>query len=689
VLADPEAYEGETLADPLEGVSYGRCKAKIMRRDDGTPWIHSFAHGRTIYQLKHDAAAVHAILNATSQHDVISTLIDHILTADLDAVETEKLIAAAAHQTNTGIRAIKNMLKAAREAQAEWEEEQRRRQRQAARSDPRPVVNAPAADAPWLPEMRIYDEILCAVTDAIPPSRHADDELNCVRCTVFPGTHAFSSDDKDEPPAPQWHIRKLNEHEAADLLEKHIDFVDPEDGRSVQCPTRFVNHYRGWNGGTLPKLVAISTLPLVLGNGEILAPEGLDRLRGIAFIIDEKLRKRLPQGKVCNNAQVAQALDFLLNEWFIDVKCTFVDKCNAIALALTIIERSLLAERPIGFITSPTPESGKTTLAKMLITAVTGTDAVAFAWSPHEEERRKALLAYFDAGLAYILWDNIADGAFVQCPHLERSCTASHYADRKLGVSEFISAAAATIHIFTGNNIAPRGAMSSRTLHVRVDTDLVDPMARKFEHNNPVAWTKAKRDEILEALYVILLGNPMLDLPVDSTTKTRFPMWYRLVGSAIEHAARCYKEAYPQDAKAVAIGFDQLFARQKTSDEEGTSLGEMLDELDKTMRSWRTQHPRSEQQDSGSYMAKEIATCLNQDYWPLGSASSGVATIRGFLFQKVPLKNKLSPHAVSRALGAYVDRWRAFGREELALRIGTDLHSKVSLYHVERRPLPS
>src|SRR5262249_35733252 len=162
-------------------------------------------------------------------------------------------------------------------------------------------------------------------------------------------------------------------------------------------------------------------------------------------------------------------------------------------------------------------------------------------------------------------------------------------------VSEFISAAAATIHIFTGNNIAPRGAMSSRTLHVRVDTDLADPMARKFEHNNPVAWTKAKRDEILGALYTILLGNPILDSPVDTATKTRFPMWYRLVGSAIEHAVGCYKEAYPQDAKAVAIEFDQLFARQKTSDEEGTSLGEMLDELDRTMRSWRALRPQPEQ----------------------------------------------------------------------------------------------
>ena len=58
VLADPERFEGETLADPLEGVAYGRCVAKVMRRADGTPWFHSFAHGRTIYALKLDVAGV-------------------------------------------------------------------------------------------------------------------------------------------------------------------------------------------------------------------------------------------------------------------------------------------------------------------------------------------------------------------------------------------------------------------------------------------------------------------------------------------------------------------------------------------------------------------------------------------------------------------------------------------------------
>jgi hypothetical protein len=55
VLSKPDDFVGETLADPLEGASYGRSKAKLMRRGDGTLFIHSFAHGRAFYQLRHDA----------------------------------------------------------------------------------------------------------------------------------------------------------------------------------------------------------------------------------------------------------------------------------------------------------------------------------------------------------------------------------------------------------------------------------------------------------------------------------------------------------------------------------------------------------------------------------------------------------------------------------------------------------
>ena len=70
-LPTPQRFEGETLADPLEGVDYGRCVAKIMRRSDGTPWIHSFAHGRTIYELKLDAATVRRAMEGAAKSDVV------------------------------------------------------------------------------------------------------------------------------------------------------------------------------------------------------------------------------------------------------------------------------------------------------------------------------------------------------------------------------------------------------------------------------------------------------------------------------------------------------------------------------------------------------------------------------------------------------------------------------------------
>jgi hypothetical protein len=53
-------------------------------------------------------------------------------------------------------------------------------------------------------------------------------------------------------------------------------------------------------------------------------------------------------------------------------------------------------------------------------------------------------------GVPYISWDNIARGTQISCPHIEKSCTAAYYADRKLGVSEMVATAASTIHLFTG-----------------------------------------------------------------------------------------------------------------------------------------------------------------------------------------------------------------------------------------------
>jgi hypothetical protein len=51
VLSKPERYDGKSLADPLEGVGYGKSLAKFYYNNGDTPLINSFAHGGCIYFL--------------------------------------------------------------------------------------------------------------------------------------------------------------------------------------------------------------------------------------------------------------------------------------------------------------------------------------------------------------------------------------------------------------------------------------------------------------------------------------------------------------------------------------------------------------------------------------------------------------------------------------------------------------
>ena len=61
----------------------------------------------------------------------------------------------------------------------------------------------------------------------------------------------------------------------------------------------------------LPTAVAISQAPLVLADGNLLAPDGLDRERGIIFIIPKDLRAVVPAAEDCTQECVRAAMDFL------------------------------------------------------------------------------------------------------------------------------------------------------------------------------------------------------------------------------------------------------------------------------------------------------------------------------------------------------------------------------------------
>jgi N-6 DNA Methylase len=232
-------------------------------------------------------------------------------------------------------------------------------------------------------------------------------------------------------------------------------------------------------------------------------------------------------------------MQFLTDDWLCDVATDYSGKCVLVAYGGSIIERTLLDTRPVFFITAGRRGGGKTTVLQMILLAITGVMPSAAAWSPNEEERRKSLLSYLMSGTAHLLWDNIPRGLQISCPHIEKACTISYYSDRRLCASEIVTAAASAIQAFTGNNIGAKGDLASRALHARLAVDRIDPENREFKRQDPIGWTRANRAKILRAFYTILLGNPTLRLPPNAKLGTRFKLWQRLVGSAVEHGAQC------------------------------------------------------------------------------------------------------------------------------------------------------
>jgi hypothetical protein len=335
----------------------------------------------------------------------------------------------------------------------------------------------------------------------------------------------------------------------------------------------------------LPVVTAIVTSPLVLPDGTLLANQGLDRKRGIIFRLQPELIALLPVPEDCTPSAVSAAMRFLTDVWLCDIATDYAGKCIIIAAALTILERVLLPERPAFFVTAG-QRGGKTTTLQMLFLATTGYHAPAAAWSTSEEERRKALFSYLSEGVAAVVWDNIPRGALISCPSIEKCLTALLYSDRVLGETGIRTVPAATVMLFTGNNIAPRGDLASRSLHVRLAVDRPDPENRPYTHPDPIGWTINHRANILCALYTILLGNPRLRVINPPPAETRFKTWWHLVGSAVEHAAKLAAEEVEwfvadkhPTCPATKVSFKAMFLAGEKDEEQTSSLAVVLDLL--------------------------------------------------------------------------------------------------------------
>jgi hypothetical protein len=254
------------LADPIEGLPYGRTKAMVMRRADGSLFIKSYAHGHIFYELKRDYRAIEVALKKSPPDDAASLFVRLVLDAELDCIELERLRDLTSKLSGTNRRSLDTLLKRAREERLAARAKEERERRIAERLDPRPQIPAPPRDAPWLPQMEVLNQVLGKVRQSEPPMRDIDGVLAAVYVRRVGNMHAFTSLGANQeepealrlPPAEQPLLTRLSKGQAAELIERHVDYTDKE-GRSVHLGSGFVDHFhvRG-DDDALPLVVAVA-----------------------------------------------------------------------------------------------------------------------------------------------------------------------------------------------------------------------------------------------------------------------------------------------------------------------------------------------------------------------------------------------------------------------------------------------
>jgi hypothetical protein len=586
VLRDSAQYIGQTLADPIEGVAYGRCKAMVMTKREGGFFINSFAHGGIRYDLKYDAVHLRQVLDAIDVARRANEFARLYLLADLSAVELEHLRRAVAAECGIGLRAISALMKAAMEerdqVRREAAREARRLERQA-RGDLSAEHPVPSQDGEVGAVMDLINNSMRPFLDSAVPPMRGDGTGRIVRLSeripddlqaigqVHQLTAAGANDLEAEsslprlPPVGYTRLMGLQEVDLPEYLENYVRFYN-SDGEPVRLPAPYVRPFLiRPTDSALPIAKGVITTPLILHDGELIAGQYFDRRLGLLVRTPSELTPYLPTVAHCTPQIVANATKFLLDDFLVDVSTDLTGKALTIAMMASIIERTLLSERPGFIVTAGQQAAGKTTLIHGVSQAVLGRYANAIPWSTSEEERRKRMMAGFLAGHPLFAWDNVRAGSIISCQKLGLVLTSPTYNDRILGESQESEVPATAIQVITGNNISAGGELASRLLVIWLATLRLFAEHRRYTRANFLAWVQTNRVKILRAVYVILLGNFHQRTPDPQQAVTRFHAWYLLVGEAVERAIEHYLHYYgsAQDRGSGRLNLGEIFLEQR------------------------------------------------------------------------------------------------------------------------------
>ena len=155
--------------------------------------------------------------------------------------------------------------------------------------------------------------------------------------------------------------------------------------------------------------------------------------------------------------------------------------------------------------------------------------------------------------------------------------------------------------------------------------------------------------------------------------KTRFKMWWRLIGSAVEHAAKLtQKERKENKLLDSEVDFQKLFLARDDDDEDTDSLADALVMMHKE---W----------SGKKFTADDVATFVNYRTRPDAVPTykfPDAAALREFLYPAAPPDYMATPKSAGKRLKNHLDEPVKKGNYTYILRREEDKHTDTWRYSV-------
>lgn len=283
----------------------------------------------------------------------------------------------------------------------------------------------------------------------------------------------------------------------------------------------------------LPKIDYVATTPILTASGTILTESGYHEAARTYLELGIEIP---PVSEKPTVEEVITARELLL-----EAVCDFpfegdADRAHALAaMILPFVRPRIKGPTPLHVFDAPTPGSGKSLLAEVMMMLFTG-EEIRIDTLPHsEDEVGKKITSCLAQGRSIVALDNAR--GIIDSGKLAAVLTATVWTDRVLGSTRMIDCPNTAVWLLTGNNVRMSGEITRRAIRSRLDPQIENPEDRTgFRHPHLKQWILENRPSLIHAVLVLIRHWQIQGYPSPDSTLGSFESWSHVVGGILKTA---------------------------------------------------------------------------------------------------------------------------------------------------------